>query len=87
MSIGVEVPIARCPVNGVEAFGYPFFIRRGDGIEPDQILLEVHTWHLTEEERREMGELVRIQTEDDLVRLGFPRDDNGAFVIGFPMEG
>jgi hypothetical protein len=77
-----ELPIAYCPLNDVEAWEFPFYVKKGKGIENDQLLLEIHLWHLTSEERAVMGELVRITSADDLQEQGFARDDRGVYIIG-----
>ncbi len=75
-------PVARCPANGVEAFGYPFFIAPEREGAPSFLLLPFHLWEMETDEKRALGELVEVQGETDLVRLGFPRDDLGVFIIG-----
>jgi hypothetical protein len=76
-----ELPIAYCPVNDVEAWSFPFFIKKGRWVEPDQLLLKFHLWHMTGEEKAVMGELVRISGIADLEELGYPKDDRGVFII------
>jgi hypothetical protein len=77
-----EIPIAYCPLNEVEAWEYPFYIKKGLGIEPDQLLLEVHLWHMTSEERAVMGELIEITDSEDLEKQDYAKDDRGVFIIG-----
>ncbi|UCG39178.1 MAG: hypothetical protein JSV00_02790 [bacterium] len=76
------LPIAYCPLNDVEAYEYPFFVKKGIGIEPDQLLLEIHLWHMTGQERDAMGELIPIHDRSQLEDLGFARDDRGVYIIG-----
>lgn len=77
-----EKPIAYCPLNDVEAYEYPFFIKKGIGVEPDQLLLEIHLWHMTSEEKAVMGQLLQIDTAADLEDAGYARDDRGVYIIG-----
>ena len=76
-----ETPIARCPVNEVEAYEFPFFIKKGTGIEPDQLLLDIHFYHMTSEERAVIGKILEIHSEAEMADLGYPRDDLGVWVI------
>ena len=76
-----EKPIACCPLNGVEAYGFPFFIKKGSGVEPDQLLLEIHLWHMTADEREVMGELLQISKEGDLKEAGYTKDDREVYII------
>jgi hypothetical protein len=78
----MTAPIARCPANGVEAFSFPFFIARGKGMGTDFIFLDFHFWEMTDEEKKDLGELVEVAGEEELIRLGYPRDDLGVFVVG-----
>lgn len=77
-----EIPIAFCPLNDVEAYEFPFFIKKGTGIEPDQLLLEIHLWHMTSEEREVMGELLQINNTSDLTDAGYTTDNKGVYIIG-----
>jgi len=77
-----ELPIARCPENEVEAWEFPFFIKKGVGMEPDFLLLEIHLYHMTSEEKAVMGELVEVKSAEQLEELGYTVDDKGIFVIG-----
>ena len=77
-----ERPYARCPANEVEAFYFPFYIKKGVGVEPDFLLLDIHLFHMTSEEKAVMGELIEVTSADQLRELGFPEDDRGVFVIG-----
>jgi hypothetical protein len=82
MNTDHEKPIARCPSNEVEAYSFPFYIKKGVGVEADFLLLEIHLLHMTSEEREVMGELVEINSAEDLEEHSFPRDDMGIFIIG-----
>jgi len=75
------LPIAYCPLNDVEAWDFPFFIKKGKGIEDDQLLLEFHLWHMTAEERAAMGEVLRITSILELEEQGYRKDDRGIYVI------
>ena len=75
-------PIAYCPLNDVEAWDFPFYIKKGRGVEPDQLLLEIHLWHMTSEEKAVIGELVRITGPGDLDENGFAKDHRGIYIIG-----
>lgn len=75
------MPIAYCPLNDVEAWDFPFFIKKGKGIEDDQLLLEFHLWHMTAEERAAMGEVLRITSILELEEQGYRKDDRGIYVI------
>ncbi|MDF1536240.1 MAG: hypothetical protein P1S46_07030 [bacterium] len=77
-----EKPIAYCPLNDVEAFEFPFYIKKGVGVESDQILLEIHLWHMTDNDKEAMGELLEINTPEQLGEAGYNRDDRGVFIIG-----
>lgn len=77
-----EIPIARCPGNEVDAYYYPFYIKRGVGVEPDFLLLDIHLFHMTSEEKAVMGELIEINNLEDMEKLEFPRDDQGIYIIG-----
>jgi hypothetical protein len=81
-----EIPIARCPGNEVDAYYFPFYIKRGVGVEPDFLLLDIHLLHMTAEEKAVMGELVEINCPEDLEGLEYPRDDRGIFIIGEEPE-
>jgi hypothetical protein len=80
--ISNETPIAHCPLNEVDAFEFPFFIKKGVGVESDQLLLEIHFWHMTDEEKEVMGEVVQINTTGQLDDAGYKKDDRGVYVIG-----
>ena len=77
-----EKPIAYCPLNEVEAWEYPFFIKKGVGVESDQLLLEIHLWHMTSEEKEVMGELLQINGSEDLTDAGYTKDERGVYIIG-----
>lgn len=76
-----EKPIARCLVNEVEAYDFPFFIKQGMGVEPPQLMLEIHFFHLTDEERRFLGPVMEISSEEDLITHGFTKDDRGVYIV------
>lgn len=82
MITNTELPIARCPGNDVEAYGFPFFIKIGIGIEPDFLLLDIHLYHMTSEEKEVMGEVVHVNSTKQLDELGYTTDDKGIYVIG-----
>ena len=82
MTEGKKLPIARCPENEVEAWEFPFFIKKGVGMEPDFLLLEIHLYHMTSEEKAVMGELVEVKSAEQLEELGYTVDDRRIFVIG-----
>ncbi len=82
MSTDQEKPIARCPVNEVEAYYFPFYIKKGVGMEVDFLLLDIHLLHMTSEEKAVMGELIEINCVEDLEEQGFPKDDMGVYIIG-----
>ena len=77
-----EKPIAYCPLNDVEAHEFPFFIKKGVGVESDQLLLEIHLWHMTSEEKAVIGELLQINESKDLKEAGYTTDDRGVYIIG-----
>ena len=77
-----EKPLAYCPLNDVEAFEFPFFIKKGVGVESDQLLLEIHLWHMTTEEKAVIGELLQINKSKDLKEAGYTTDDRGVYIIG-----
>ena len=77
-----ELPIAYCPLNDVEAWEFPFYVKKGKGIENDQLLLEIHLWHMTSEEKAVIGELIEIAKREDLEEHGFAMDDRGVYIIG-----
>ena len=77
-----EKPIAYCPLNEVEAHEYPFYIKKGVGVESDQLLLKIHLWHMTEDEKAVMGELLQIDEALDLEDAGYTTDDRGVYIIG-----
>lgn len=77
-----EKPVASCPLNDVEAFEFPFFIKKGVGVESDQLLLEIHLWHMTSEEKAVIGELLQINEGEDLKDAGYTTDDRGVYIIG-----
>lgn len=77
-----EIPIAYCPLNDVGAYEFPFFIKKGVGVESDQLLLEMHLWHMTSEEKAVMGELLQINETRDLEDAGYTMDDRGVYIIG-----
>ena len=78
----MEKPIAYCPLNDVEAYEFPFFIKKGVGVEPDQLLLEIHLWHMTTDENAVMGELLKIDESHDLEDAGYTTDSQGVYIIG-----
>ncbi|MFV1956926.1 MAG: hypothetical protein ACC669_04110 [bacterium] len=82
MTESKELPIARCLENEVEAWEFPFFIKKGVGMEPDFLLLEIHLYHMTSEEKAVMGELIEVKSAEQLEKLGYTVDDRGIFVIG-----
>jgi hypothetical protein len=77
-----EKPVAFCPLNDVEAFEFPFFIKKGVGVESDQLLLEIHLWHMTSEEKAVAGELLQINESKDLQNAGYKTDERGVYIIG-----
>ena len=77
-----DKPIAFCLLNDVEAFEFPFFIKKGVGVESDQLLLEIHLWHMTSEEKAAAGELLQINESKDLQDAGYKTDDRGVYIIG-----
>ena len=77
-----QKPTAYCPLNDVEAYEFPFFIKKGTGVESDQLLLEIHLWHMTTEEKAVMGELLQINEGKDLSDAGYTKDDRGVYIIG-----
>lgn len=82
MTTEQEKPIARCPSNEVEAYSFPFYVKKGVGVEADFLLLEIHLMHMTSLEKEVMGELLEINSVEDLEEHGFPRDDMGIYIIG-----
>jgi hypothetical protein len=82
MSTDQERPIARCPSNEVEAYYYPFYIKKAVGMEVDFLLLDIHLLHMTSDEKEVMGELIVINSVEDLEEHGFPKDDMGVYIIG-----
>lgn len=77
-----QQPIAYCPLNDVEAYEFPFFIKKGMGVESDQLLLEIHLWHMTSEEKAVMGELLQINESKDLEEAGYTMDGRGVYIVG-----
>ena len=77
-----NLPIAYCPLNEVEAWEFPFYIKKGRGVESDQLLLEIHLWHMTGDEKAVMGELVEIRSREDLEEGNYSKDDRGVYIIG-----
>jgi len=82
MSTDQEIPIARCPSNEVEAYYYPFYIKKAVGMEVDFLLLDIHLLHMTSEEKAVMGEVIEINCVEDLEDQGYPKDDRGIFLVG-----
>jgi hypothetical protein len=81
-----EKPIARCEANHVEAYTYPFYVKPEQGMEPAYIFLEEHVYNFDADETREiMGQLVRIDKEGDLKKLGYQKDNEGIYVLS-PVE-
>ncbi len=76
-----ETPIAFCPLNEVEAYEFPFYVKKGVGVESDQLLLEIHLWHMTPEERAVAGEILPIHSREDLETAGFTTDNRGVYII------
>lgn len=74
-------PVAYCPVNEVEGYEFPFFIKKGTGIESDQLLLEIHLRHMTAGERGAIGELLRVDRPGDIDEAGYTKDDRGVYII------
>lgn len=79
---GSQTPIVYCPGNEVAVYDYPFFIKKGVGVEADFILLEIHLYHMTSDEKAVIGELLRIGCIEDLEDLDYPKDDRGVFIVG-----
>ena len=77
-----QQPISYCPLNDVEAYEFPFFIKKGVGVESDQLLLEIHLWHMTSEEKEVVGELLQINERKDLADAGYTTDGRGVYIIG-----
>jgi hypothetical protein len=77
-----SLPIAYCPLNDVEAWDFPFYIKKGRGVESDQLLLEFHLWHMTSEEKAVIGELIEILRLEDLENNGFAKDKRGIYIVG-----
>ena len=75
-------PTAYCPLNDVEAYEFPFFIKKGVGVESDQLLLEIHLWHMTSGEKAVIGELLEINSSKDMEAAGYTTDDRGVYIIG-----
>ena len=44
--------------------------------------MEIHLLHMTSEEREVMGEVIEINSMEDLEEHGFPRDDMGIYIVG-----
>jgi hypothetical protein len=74
-------PIAACEANGVEAWFYPFFVRPATDFEPSFLFLEDHLYNLNEDDQGILEGLVRIDSVDDLVRLGLTPDEEGVWRI------
>ncbi len=74
-------PIAVCRANEVEAWSFPFFIRPPTGFEPAFLFLEEHLYNLSPDESDVLQGLVRIDSAQDLRRLGYAPGDDGAYVI------
>jgi hypothetical protein len=73
--------IAYCPINEVEAYYYPFYIKKGKSVESDQLLLDIHFLHLTSDERLHMGPVIEINSEEELLAQGFTKNDKGVYIV------
>ena len=76
-----ERPIARCEVNGVDAYDYPFFVKPANGMEPAYLFLEDHVYNFTTEDEEIMLHLIRIDDEKDLLLLGYEKNGEGIYVL------
>ena len=81
-----QKPIARCEANDVEAYTFPFYVKPEQGMEPAYIFLEDHIYNFDSDETREIvDQLVRIDNEGDLKKLGYEKDTEGVYIIS-PIE-
>ncbi len=77
-----DKPIARCEANDVEVYGFPFYVKPEQGMEPAYIFLQDHVYNFDTDEAKDiMPHLVRIEKEADLRDLGFKRNDEGIYLI------
>jgi hypothetical protein len=82
-----QKPIARCEANGVDAYTYPFYVKPARGMEPAYIFLEDHVYNFTTEEVEEiMPDLIYIENEKDLQKLGFKRNEDGIYLVSILEE-
>ena len=82
-----EKPVARCEANGVDAYGYPFYVKPEQGMEPAYVFLEDHLYNFnTEEMEYMMDQLIRIDKEKDLQNLGYKKNEDGIYIISKPEE-
>ena len=79
-------PIARCEANDVDVYGFPFYVKPEQGMEPAYVFLEDHVYNFDTDETSEIADhLVRIDNEGDLKRLGYKKDSEGIYIIS-PIE-
>ncbi len=74
-------PIASCAANEVEAWDFPFYLRPATDFEPPFLFLEDHLYNMNREEIEALGKIHRIDKEEDLARLGFPKSADGVFLV------
>ncbi|MBW2259918.1 MAG: hypothetical protein JRF18_05645 [Deltaproteobacteria bacterium] len=80
-------PIIRCEANGVDAFSYPFYVKPARGMEPAYIFLEDHVYNFNTEEVQEiMPDLICIEDEKDLQRLGCKQNEDGVYLLSILEE-
>ena len=81
-----QKPIVRCEANGVDAYTYPFYVKPAKGMEPAYVFLEDHVYNFTTEELEEMKpDLIYIENEEALRRLGYKKNEDGIYLVS-PLE-
>jgi hypothetical protein len=82
-----QKPIIRCDANGVDAYAYPFYVKPSQGMEPAYVFLEDHVYNFTSEEEQEIRpNLIYIEDEKDLQRLGYKKNQEGIYLLSTPEE-
>lgn len=82
-----QKPIIRCEANGVDAYAYPFYVKPERGMEPAYVFLEDHVYNFTTEESQDIGpDLILIENEKDLQRLGYQKNEDGIYLLSTREE-
>ncbi len=74
-----DKPIAVCEANEVEAWEYPFWVKPAEGLEPTFLYLEDHLYNLDQADKELLDHLVRVDSPEDLERLGYRADEEGVY--------